>query len=487
MATKNSSSTSQKEDSFLGDYAESVLGAAGDQAVTETASSLMGDTVSIIASRIGGTKGKVAAAAISAVSEAFVGAAVQESREAALNEDGITVSELVEDFAVGSASSAVAAATLGLLGVGGLPLVAGSLLVGALLETIAGTLDEGGPRSVVESYAHNQAEQDSAVETHQNQELENNVPNPHDSVDADSRTPGQIALEEGNPMDNPLVRRALESYEQDRANPDGTPGPGGTPNPDGTPDPGGTPDPDGTPSPDGTQGSERAPGAGEPNGEPESNGQSEQGSGNGTGSSGQGSHGDQPTPNQEPSNGDGERGEADPYQGNAVGNCPEDTICFVDPQEIKGNVSEQNMPNPANEDQGDPDANSDSPLKDVDADIDYGAEHEEGGDPITGYELLMEWNGKIDGDPIGELQQDADAIGRFDWLVKIDPFTNWGPDGNQSNDPVNNDIIEHIQGINPRFMDSLSAMMDSKDLGSAVIGVDFHSDDQLLIAAFADI
>ena len=128
---------------------------------------------------------------------------------------------------------------------------------------------------------------------------------------------------------------------------------------------------------------------------------------------------------------------------------------------------EEEFPNPANEDQGDPDANSDSPLRDVDADIDHGPFHEEGGDLITGYELLMEWNGKIDGDPIGELQHDADAVGRFDWLVKIDPVTNWGPDGNQSDDPVNNDIISHIEGINPRFMDSLGTMMESKDLASA--------------------
>ena len=490
MTSKNPSSTSRKS-SFLEDYSHNVIGGAADTAVTEGATALVGDTATIIASKIGGAKGRVVAATLSVVAEKFIGTVAQEGRESALDNDSLSGDEIIKDLAQGTASELATGAILGVFGITGLPLLVGTVVVGALLDTIAGVLDQGGPGAVVESYGSNQAEQVALGGQHINQGLEENIPNPHNSTAADSRTPGQIALEEGNPMDNELIRNRFPEGSGDTSNQEGT-----ETRPPAPPVPG----------EEGQQGG-NIPGQEENeshernerfNDDTDKNEVNERNRENDS----RNSNNERNNENNEPGNSSGEAGqegsgndqgedEGAVFGGSSNGDDCAHDFCYQDEKmEIIGDIEEDSdveIPNPANEDQGDPDANSDSPLRDVDADIDHGPDHEKGGDLITGYELLMEWNGKIDGDPIGELQHDANAVGRFDWLIKIDPVTNWGPDGKQSDDPVNNEIIDHIEGINPRFMDSLGTMMDSKDLSSAVIGVDLHSDNQIFIAAFTNI
>ena len=533
MTRKDPNAQQKEGNSFLGDVLTNAGNIVADDAIKE----INGETIDMLTGGLKrlGTAGRVSAAAVKFAAESIQDAFLDESRELIQDNEGTTVGELIKDLAEGAFEGLMVGGTVGI--VAGPPgWVAGGLAVGlgALSGASKDRLSEGGPAAVIEQYLeseraknwglnlHREAEQQEAhfyarigksrltrrpaitrpqTEDSQQEELDLEQESPRvnrrSRINRQTRRGVEVTVEEtinnqqaeaqqqGNTeLQEVLFRQNQErqgniNQEQDQRNESAARGRVGNDGVVSYLDKDGQLhtfereiDSEGNPTGRFKE-TVRKPIKGEDDESASWEVVSEEmitdGDNDGDGIPNS-KDSDYVPPKEEPTE-PKEQEEPEPDS----------------PSDDDDDWDEEKRPNPANEDQGDPDANSDSPLRDVDADIDHGPFHEEGGDLITGYELLMEWNGKIDGDPIGELQHDADAVGRFDWLVKIDPVTNWGPDGNQSDDPVNNDIISHIEGINPRFMDSLGTMMESKDLGSAVIGVDLHSDNQISIAAFADI
>ena len=503
MPRKDPNAQQKEGNSFLGDVLTNAGNIVADDAIKE----INGEPIDLLTGGLkrAGTAGRVSAAAIEYSAEAIQDAFLDESRELIQDNEGTTGGELIEDLVEGAYEGAVIGGIVGVI-TGGTGFIAGALriVLGAISGAVKDRLSEGGPAAVVESYAKPKPEDESSsMKQVLDQELARQERERQEDA-AQSRVQRIEAYAAQPPIDERGVTEETTTPNGDRnkwtysaerlitLNDSGIDGDNiGFERETWAKEV----DSEGNPTGRWMKTTVRVV-----NGEVESKDTKyfKDGDHDGDGKpnrddedyeiyddetidddfEGEGSGSE---PEKEP---DGEPKDPEDKEPDGEPKDPEDE----EPQEEDAEPDpEEEFPNPANEDQGDPDANSDSPLRDVDADIDHGPFHEEGGDLITGYELLMEWNGKIDGDPIGELQHDADAVGRFDWLVKIDPVTNWGPDGNQSDDPVNNDIISHIEGINPRFMDSLGTMMESKDLASAVIGVDLHSDNQISIAAFADI
>ena len=153
------------------------------------------------------------------------------------------------------------------------------------------------------------------------------------------------------------------------------------------------------------------------------------------------------------------------------------------PGEDEDDWDEEKRPNPANEDQGDAHSNANNPLKDIDADIDWDPENDGNSDPVTGYEGLEGWSGRIDPRPLDELSG-RDGGTRFDYLIDFDGTIDDGPDGRPNQDRDQEVIYGWLEDIDPRTIaGSIQSPMAAGNL--SVAGVNLNLDDQELSLAVA--